>query len=230
MYSIRIFISAIYRFGALCFYSKKLMMFLLMMLVLHFCWLFVSYYIIMNHWDIKKINVEKTKILFSQENGKQKDGLLVKSYSCSKSPICFHMFFDRISWWCGSGWKMAVFVAVVVRNCSPNNFNKRCLSKQTFGAMKQILIQLYYDMINSGSLLTHTSQTTKKASVYAVSAANTRPLRTISLANMEWISFLSKYLQQCNVETPKGCNNNCFDIFYFLTLVSFFYQNVKKSN
>ena len=80
---------------------------------------------------------------------------------------------------------MAVFVAVVVRNCSPNNFNKRCLSKQTFGAMKQILIQLYYDMINSGSLLTHTSQTTKKASVYAVSAANTRPLRTISLANME---------------------------------------------
>ena len=96
--------------------------------------------------------------------------------------------------------------------------------------MKQILIQLYYDMINSGSLLTHTSQTTKKASVYAVSAANTRPLRTISLANMEWISFLSKYLQQCNVETPKGCNNNCFDIFYFLTLVSFFYQDVKKSN
>ena len=29
--------------------------------------------------------------------------------------------------------------------------------------MKQILIQLYYDMINSGSLLTHTSQTTKKS-------------------------------------------------------------------
>ena len=96
-----------------------------------------------------------------------------------------------------------------VRNCSPNNFNKRCLSKQTFGAMKQILIQLY-DMINSGSLLTHTSETTKK-SVSLHYAELEQLIWTQATKDYQFgkhgMNQLFKQIFAAMLKLVKGCNN-----------------------